>query len=179
MRNSASQHNQTGFPGPAPFGAFLLWAFAFSCPAWTAEQDFRIRSEDMVVVHADQAWEELAEEPETETLRFAGNFEMRVRDWVFSADSATLDGTLDNPRRVELHGTPARIHLSAAKPGEIIQGEAREIVYERNAGTVQLMGNAELVQGENRLHSTRIDYDVNSDRVRAAGVTGVQIRIRP
>jgi len=175
MRNSARQHNQTGFPGPGAFGAFLLCTFTLGGPVWAAEQDFRIRSEDMVVVHADQAWEE----PEPETLRFAGNFEMRVRDWVFSADSATLDGTLDNPRRVELHGTPARIHLSAARPGEIIHGEAREIVYERNAGTVQLMGNAELVQGENRLHSTRIDYDVNSDRVRAAGVTGVQIRIRP
>ena len=135
----------------------------------------KIRSEDMVVVHADQAWEE----PEPETLRFAGHFEMRVRDWVFNADSATLHGTLDNPRRVELRGSPARLDLSGPEPGDVIRAQAQEIVYEREQGSVQLLGNAELEQGDNRLHSSRIDYDINSDRVRAAGVTGVQIRIRP
>ena len=180
MRNSTGQHNQRGhFDGPCArlwaLLAILLWLPAFNAPVLAAEPDFTIRSEDMVVVHADQAWEE----PEPETLRFAGNFEMRVRDSVFSADTATLNGTLENPRRVELRGTPARIFLSAAKPGEVIRGEAQEIVYERATGTVALMGDAELVQGENRLHSTRIDYDINSDRVRAAGVSGVQIRIRP
>ena len=180
MRNSARQHNHTTFPDrprrkSRASRATLLWTLAFSLPLCAEEPDFAIRSEDMVVVHADQAWEE----PEPETLRFAGNFEMRVRDSVFHADSATLNGTLDNPRRVELRGTPARIFLSAKKPGDVIRGEAQAIVYERDPGTVQLLGNAELVQGENRLHSTRIDYDINSDRVRAAGVSGVQIRIRP
>ena len=180
MRNSARQHNRPMYSDrPCQRGRVLrttlLLAWVLGSPLRAAEPDFTIRSEDMVVVHADQAWEE----PEPETLRFAGNFEMRVRDSVFRADSATLNGTLDNPRRVELRGTPARIFLSAAKPGDVIRGEAQEIVYERDPGTVQLLGNAELVQGENRLHSTRIDYDINSDRVRAAGVSGVQIRIRP
>jgi lipopolysaccharide transport protein LptA len=182
MRNSARQHNRE-----SPFAqryarrralaccAVLAGTWALCAPGLAAEPDRKIRSEDMVVVHADQAWEE----PEPETLRFNGNFEMRVRDWVFRADSATVNGTLDNPSRVELKGSPARIDLSGATPGEAIRGEAQEIVYERTEGTVALVGNAELKQGENRLHSSRIDYEINSDRVRAAGVTGVQIRIRP
>lgn len=172
MRNSINNHNL----GPlcvslAGTSLACFWALA----TWAAEPDFTIRSEDMVVVHADQAWEEA----EPETLRFAGNFEMRVRDWVFRADSATLNGTLNDPRRVVLNGSPARIDLPAADPAGVIRGEAREIVYLRSSATVQLLGGAELEQGENLLQSNRIDYDIRSDRVRAAGVSGVQIRIRP
>ena len=175
MRNSAHKHNLG-----LRFIQVACIALAFtpatrSSSACAAEPDFTIRSEDMVVVHADQAWEEA----EPETLRFAGNFEMRVRDWVFRADSATLNGTLNDPRRVVLKGSPARIHLSGADPAGVIRGEALEIVYLRNPATVQLLGGAELEQGENRLQSSRIDYDISSDRVRAAGVSGVQIRIRP
>jgi len=182
MRNSNRQHNQGHESHSVPprrlppmLLLILISTAAWMAPAGAAEPDFAIHSEHMLVVHADQAWEEA----EGETLRFAGNFEMRVRDWLFQSDSAILNGTIDDPERVVLKGSPARIHLSGADPAGVIQGEAQEIVYQRDPGTVQLLGGAKLEQGENRLQSSQIDYDINSDRVRAAGRAAVQLRIRP
>ena len=181
MRNSNRQYNQFQENDRVPphrkpvLLLILVSTAAWLAPTAGAEPDFSIRSEHMLVVQADEAWEE----SEGETLRFAGNFEMRVRDWLFQSDSAVLEGAIDDPTSVSLKGSPARIHLAGADPAGLIQGEAQEIVYQRDPGTVQLIGGAKLEQGENRLQSTRIDYDINSDRVRAVGRAEVELRIRP
>jgi len=173
MRNSVRQLNRILHSG--------LMAVIFFSPlmpvSLSAEQAFRISSEDMVAIHADQAWEDI----KPDIAHFSGHFDMRVRDLQLTADGATLYGPLDNPDRMELNGSPARLSLSHDlndRP-ETIQAEAQEIIYEREAGSLSLIGSARLAQGDNVLRSDSIEYDVKSDRFHTKGRAGVQITVQP
>jgi lipopolysaccharide transport protein LptA len=173
MRNSARKHKPVLVPGwlaVLPLSLFLPFSLS-------GQQQFSITSEDMVALHADQAWEAI----EPDTLHFAGHFEMRVGDMVLSADRATLYGTLNDPDRLVLEGSPARLSVSQTKSGgvETIQAEAQEMLYERESNLMLLNGAARLAQGDNVLVSNRIEYDISTDRFRTQGQTGVQIDVHP
>jgi lipopolysaccharide transport protein LptA len=114
-------------------------------------------------------------------LHFAGHFEMRVGDMVLSADRATLYGQLNDPDRLVLEGSPARLSVSQTKSDgvETIQAEAQEMLYERESDLMLLIGAARLTQGDNVLISDRIEYDISADRFRTQGQTGVQIDVDP
>jgi len=146
------------------------------CPvSASSEEKFKLSSEDMVTIRADQAWEDV----EPDTMHFAGNFQMHIREWKFNADSASLFGRIDNPDRLELKGSPARINIThtQGKRTEEVQGEALEIVYDRSSDTITLGGGARLVQGENIMQSNAISYDLGTDRIHATGEGGVQINL--
>jgi len=143
----------------------------------SAQQAFRITSEDMVAIHADQAWEDI----KPDIAHFAGHFDMRVRELQLTADGATRYGPLDNPDRVELTGSPARLSLTHSlndRP-ETIEAEALKIVFERAAGSMDLIGSARLAQGDNVLLSDGIEYDIKSDRFHTKGRSGVRITVQP
>ena len=173
MRNSARKHSPVLIPGLlAVLPLLLLLPFSLS-----GQQQFSITSEDMVALHADQAWEAI----EPDTLHFAGHFEMRVGDMVLSADRATLYGKLNDPDRLVLEGSPARLSVSqtTSEGVETIQAEAQEMLYERKSAVMLLNGAARLTQDDNVLVSDRIEYDIKADRFRTQGQTGVQIDVYP
>ncbi len=173
MRNFASKHNQAMPAGPLTV-LLLLLLLPFSL---SGQQQFSITSEDMVAIHADQAWEAI----EPDTLHFAGHFEMRVGDLVLNADRATLYGKLNDPDRLVLQGSPARLSASQTKDDGVqtVQAEAQEMFYERESDLMLLNGAARLTQGDNVLVSDRIEYDIRTDRFRTQGQTGVQIDVYP
>ncbi len=140
------------------------------------EPPFALGREDLVAIQADTAWEDLA----PDTVHFSGHFEMRVRDWRLTADRATVQGRLEDPRSVALEGSPARFDLVRAglDGPESVQAEAERIVYDREADLVSLEGNALVSQGDSILRSDRIEYRPGTDRLRSTGRTGVRIDVR-
>lgn len=173
MRNSASKHNPVPLPRLlAVLPPLLLLPFSLS-----GQQQFSITSEDMVALRADQAWEAI----EPDTLHFAGHFEMRVGDIVLHADRATLYGQLNDPDRLVLEGSPARLSVSQTKNDGVktIQAQAHEMRYERESNLMLLNGAARLTQGDSVLVSERIEYDISTDRFRTEGQTDVQIDVSP
>jgi len=173
MRNFACKNKlitSTGLPAVA----LLL---SFQTLTLGADQAFSISSEDMVAIHADEAWEDI----EPDIAHFSGHFDMRVRDLQLTADRATLYGPIENPDRLELSGSPARLsltHMLNDRP-ETINAEAQNIIYERKAASMSLTGAARLAQGDNMLVSDGIEYDVKTDRFHTTGRSGVQIRVHP
>lgn len=174
MRNSSTEHN---LPVMRPQLRTLPWVtLMLLFPlALSGDEDLRISREDMVAIHADRAWEDI----EPDTVHFEGHFKMQVRGLLVNADRVTLYGKLDNPDRLELQGSPARFHLSHTQGNrmEDVAGEALEIVYQRESELISLNGTARLVQGENVLQSSEVEYDIKSNRFRAKGATGVHINI--
>jgi lipopolysaccharide transport protein LptA len=157
-----------------PAIALLL---SFQAVMLSADQAFSISSEDMVAIHADEAWEDI----DPDIAHFSGHFDMRVRDLQLTADRATLYGPIENPDRLELSGSPARLsltHMLNDRP-ETVNAEAQNIIYERKAASMRLDGAARLAQGDNMLLSDGIEYDVKTDRFHTTGRSGVQIRVRP
>jgi lipopolysaccharide transport protein LptA len=138
-------------------------------------QGFRLGHEDVVSIGADTAWEDI----EPDTVHFAGNFRMQVRDWLVLADRATLHGKLDDPDLLVLEGSPARMELSytLGERQETVQGEAGKIVYDRKAAKIRLSGDARIGQDDKLLHSSEIDYDINTDRFRTHSATGINVRV--
>lgn len=138
------------------------------------EQGFRLGHEDVVSIRADTAWEDT----EPGVVHFEGRFEMQVRDWLVLADRAVLYGKLDDPDRVVLEGSPARLELSytLGELTQIVQGRASKIMYDREAAQIRLSGDALMGQGDKILHSGEIDYDIRTDRFRTKGETGISIR---
>lgn len=145
---------------------------AVALPA-DAQEPFSISREDVVSIRAETAWEDI----QPGIVHFSGGFEMRVRDWRLVADRATVRGPLDDPETVELAGSPASLNLSrpAAAGDEDVQGAARRILYQRDRNLVVLEGDARVTQGDSVLRSSRIEYEPDTDRLRASGETGVRI----
>ena len=170
MQNSSSKQKQVISSG-------LLVMMMLQSLSLSGDQEFSVSNEDMVSIHADKAWEDI----EPDTAQFAGHFNMRVRDMQLTAERATLHGNIDDPDRVVLNGSPARIKLShtVRNRKETVQAEAQEIVYERESAMVRLTGGARLSEGDNVLFSNSIAYEIKTDRFRSEGDLGVQIKVPP
>jgi lipopolysaccharide transport protein LptA len=150
-------------------------------------------SEDSVIVKADSAWEDAA----TDVVHFSGGFTLSAPDWYVSADTAVVYGKLDDPDKVLLHGSPARIFFlradsdtdshtdshtdkatqSGGAPAGRTEGTASDIEYVRSSNIVKLSGSATLKRDDDVLVSENIEYDVDADRYTASGAGGVNILI--
>ena len=134
-------------------------------------------SGDTVNIRAAEAWE--SEEPNV--IHFSGNFELKASDWYLSADLATLYGKLDDPETAMLTGTPAFILVNTVSEGRIqtITGQADRIVYHRETNSLRLEGAASITRDDSTMHSGKIEYDIEQDRIRAGGDEGVHITVKP
>ena len=134
-------------------------------------------SGDTVNIRAAEAWE--SEEPNV--IHFSGNFELKASDWYLSADLATLYGKLDDPETAMLTGTPAFILVNTVSEGRVqtITGEADRIVYHRETNSLRLEGAASITRDDSTMHSGKIEYDIEQDRIRAGGDEGVHIMVKP
>lgn len=148
---------------------------ALALPMLAVAEPFRIGRDDIIELRADTAWEDEA----PDIVHFSGHFEMRVRDWLLVADEATVRGPLEDPELIEAKGRPASMtigHGTADHP-EPVTAEALHIIYQRGGKSVLLDGAVVLVQGESVLRSDHVEYELETDRLRASGVSGVQISL--
>ena len=132
---------------------------------------------DDVAIRSDRAWEDT----EPGVMHFSGQFSLTATDWIVAADSATLYGNLDDPETVTLNGTPAsfRVRTGAGERDEAIAGDAGQISYMRRLRVVRLERDAQLYWGDNVIRGEEIEYDLNTDRIRAGGAGGVSLRFPP
>lgn len=171
MRNSLARYNRSG----GRRLMLLALTLALPLPLVVAAEPFRISREDIIELRADAAWEDEA----PDIVHFSGRFEMRVRDWVLLSDQATVQGPLEDPELIEAEGQPARMTIArgTGDQPEPVTAEALRIVYRRDGKIVLLHGAAVLVRGESLLRSELIEYELETDRLQAAGESGVRISL--
>ncbi|MEH6635913.1 MAG: LptA/OstA family protein [Halioglobus sp.] len=139
-------------------------------------------SDDIVTVTAERAWEA----DEVDVVHFSGHFEMRAPDWSLSGDTAVVYGNLDNPDRVVVEGSPAKISFlrdaqenESSATQERVDGTASIIEYFRATDKLKISGAATLTRKDSILNSEIIEYDVNTDRYYASGEGGIDIQFTP
>ena len=148
-----------------------------SPPGWTDGLEFS--SDDTVTLTAARAWEA----DEIDVIHFSGDFVMQAPDWSLSGDTAVVYGDLDDPERILVKGSPARISFlreadstqSTEDENERVDGSAAVVEYFRATDKVTMRGNATLARKDSTLASELIEYDVEADRRSAGGEGGVEI----
>lgn len=159
----------------------LLTSFSGMMPAFAGPLDFS--SSDTVIVTAERAWEA----DEIDVIHFSGNFELHAPDWSLFGDTAVVYGKLDDPDRVVVEGSPARIAFlrdttgegSTVESTERIDGAALFVEYFRATDKLLMRGEASLTRGDSTLTSELIEYDVEADRSSASGEGGIQVQFTP
>ena len=158
---------------------FCLLSFCWGIRPGFADS-LKFSSNDTVTVTAERAWEA----DEVDVIHFSGQFELRAPDWSLFGDSAVVYGKLDNPDRVVVEGTPARISFLRNESGdsgrteapERVDGEASVVEYFRSTDKLVMRGAARLTRKDSSLVSELIDYDVDADRYSASGRGGINVQ---
>lgn len=134
-----------------------------------------LQDDDTVVVRADTVWEDARED----ALHFEGSFDMRTREWRILAQRAVSFGAVNDPDRIAVTGSPARVWIqrtaAQAEAPEIIYGEGAELEYIKSQDLLLVRGDAVLIEQGNRLSSAVIEYDLAGERFKASGQQGVEI----
>lgn len=149
----------------------LLAVLAAPC---AAEPAYVVHA-DVVIVHADRAWEN----DSGPGMRFAGDLSLRGRDWRIEADSAELAGGIDDPERVVVDGAPARIVVTVEGSGEPVEGRSSHLEFEPDSETLRLEGAAMLVRGQQSVSSERIEYQLSRGTFAAGSHGRVRVVMRP
>jgi lipopolysaccharide transport protein LptA len=136
-----------------------------------------ISAGDTIVIRAEKAWE--TRNNEGRALHFEGRFRLLAPDWFVESADAVLYGDVDDPNRIEVAGTPARLWMVDANGATEIDATARNITYFRRSNRLLLEGDALLREGTNSMRSSSIDYDLKDARLLATGVGGVEIVATP
>lgn len=168
--------------------ALFIGAAAAVSTIATTWPGFAIEAPDLepgetMVIRASQAWETRA--PTTDgsrgprSLHFKGNFQLDAPDWFIRADRATLFGAVDDPERIQVTGTPARVWMIDETGVKEVDATALEIEYFRQNDRLRLTGDAVLEEQRNTLRSSSIDYDLGERRLVATGKGGVEIVTMP
>jgi len=152
-------------------------------PATTslATDPLYLPNDTTIVVSADEAWEDA----EQEVLHFRGNFDIRTPNWQLQADQATIYGKLSNPLRIVADGTidglPVRFSYQdrAAKTTTRTEGEGQHLEYDSERNLLVLSGSAVLTSGSRNMRSSRIQYDLEKERLDAGGDEGVHVTVTP
>lgn len=112
---------------------------------------------------------------------FSGNVLIEAENTTLECDQAELSFRDHQLLDALLTGEPARFEQPAKEPGKVNRGSAREIVYEMNAGTLKLVGDARFSDGVNEISGDLITYDIGRGSLTAdSGDSGpVKILIEP
>lgn len=160
----------------------ILLTAGLTAGSWAIEAPDLEPGETMVI-RADQAWETRAATTDgsrgPRSLHFEGNFRLDAPDWFIRADSATLQGTVDDPESIKVTGAPARVWMVDENGVTNVDATAAAIEYLRSSNLLKLRGNAVLAEQSNTMRSSSIDYDLNERRLVATGEGGVEIVTMP
>ncbi|MGF1546560.1 MAG: lipopolysaccharide transport periplasmic protein LptA, partial [Thiotrichales bacterium] len=102
------------------------------------------------------------------TSTYAGN--VLLTQGELKLEASQLKVYLEDRRlgRIEASGTPARIR-TATPEGQVVTGSARAIHYLSAKGELQLLGDGMLDQAGNTIRNDRIEFNLNTRRLRAGG----------
>jgi lipopolysaccharide transport protein LptA len=113
----------------------------------------------------------------------AGAVQITMPDGKLASDSATVSFKDNQIVRAQIRGGPALFEQRLEKTDQLAQGHATSIEYDVRNGTVQLVGDAWLSDGQNEIRGNKLVYDIGRQRVAAnPGETapgGVRITINP
>ena len=151
--------------------------FALVCAAAGARADQPPLQplEDVLIVHADRAWEN----DTGDAMYFEGHLELRGHDWRIEADSAHLRGDLDDPDLVVVKGAPARIVVGGPDEREPLEGHGRHLEFEPRSETLRLEGGATIVKGQQSISSESIKYLLERDTFAAGSHGRVRVVTKP
>jgi len=112
---------------------------------------------------------------------FSGNVIIEADTTQLNCEEASLSFLNHQLQEAVLRGEPARFEQPAPDSDKINSGGAREIIYDMNAGTLKLMGEAHFSDGVNEISGELITYDLTRGRLTAgSGDSGpVKILIEP
>ncbi len=153
-------------------GLVGLFACLLTLPAHARKSDFS----KAIDVSADRS--EFDEKAGVQTL--IGNVEITQGTLIIRADSIAI--TLRENRLSRINGKGSPIYFEQEnEQGEKVTGEANEITYNAENGSLILIGNATLAQPRQQLRSERIVFDSTAQKVSADGGNEgrVNIRIQP
>jgi lipopolysaccharide transport protein LptA len=112
-----------------------------------------------------------------------GNVKITLPDGMLTSSDARVMFRRNQISRAEIHGAPAQFQQLIKETGKLAKGRANSIVYDVQADTVRMAGDAWLTDGENVIRGETLVYDIAGQRVAAnPGGTdpgGVRITINP
>jgi lipopolysaccharide transport protein LptA len=112
-----------------------------------------------------------------------GQVRITLPDGNLASDTATVSFKDNQVVRAQVRGTPAVFEQRLEKTGQLARGRAGSIEYDVRNGTVHLVGDAWLSDGQNEIRGRTLVYDIGRQRVAAnPGETepgGVRITINP
>jgi lipopolysaccharide transport protein LptA len=110
-----------------------------------------------------------------------GTVRITATDGTLSSDTATVNFGNNRVTRAEIVGSPAEFTKTSAK--QTARGHAGRILYEVEAGTIRLSGDAWLTDGRNEISGQTLVYSMREERVVATadeqGSERVRIVINP
>lgn len=114
---------------------------------------------------------------------FTGNVQISTVEALISGDKAVINFQDHRLVRASISGQPATINWESSDNDEAIFGQASELVYNREAGTLSLTGDAVLRSGISEISGNTLLYDFNAEQVVAGSPDdasqGVRITITP
>ncbi|MFK8079248.1 MAG: lipopolysaccharide transport periplasmic protein LptA [Granulosicoccus sp.] len=128
-------------------------------------------------VRADSS--EFDEKAGVQTLQ--GNVQITQGTMQISADFIAISLKDNGLSKIEGRGSPIKF-VQENEAGELMQGEANEIIYDAINGTLVLQGAASLSQPRQNLTSEKITFDSKTQKVSAKGGGDngrVSIQIQP
>ncbi len=112
-----------------------------------------------------------------------GNVKITVPDGTLTSADAKVTFRNNQITRAEIRGAPAEFEQLIKETGKLAKGHANSIIYDVQADTVRLAGDAWLTDGDNVIRGETLIYDIAGQRVAAnPGGTdpgGVRITINP
>jgi lipopolysaccharide transport protein LptA len=113
----------------------------------------------------------------------SGKVKITVPDGMLTSSDAKVMFRKNQISRAEISGAPAEFQQLVKETGKLAKGHANSIVYDVQANTVRMAGDAWLTDGENVIRGETLIYDIAGQRVAAnPGGTdpgGVRITINP
>jgi lipopolysaccharide export system protein LptA len=113
----------------------------------------------------------------------SGKVKITVPDGMLTSSDAKVMFRKNQISRAEIRGAPAEFQQLVKETGKLAKGHADSIVYDVQANTVRMAGDAWLTDGENVIRGETLVYDIAGQRVAAnPGGTdpgGVRITINP
>ena len=96
-----------------------------------------------------------------------GNVKITVPDGMLTSADAKVTFRKNQIARAEIRGAPAEFEQLIKETGKLAKGHANSIIYDVQADTVRLAGDAWLTDGDNVIRGETLIYDIAGQRVAA------------
>jgi len=156
-------------------GAQLVMLMLTSGMAAAESIDVGRSGAQTIIARAERAWQSEA----GDVMHFKGALELRGEHWRVNADSALIEGQLEDPERVIVEGAPARIIVGAIDDPEPVEGLSQHLEFEPRNQVVRLEGAATIVKGEQSISSESIRYSLERNTFAAGSRGRVKVVTKP